>query len=124
MSTTKIEQLDFTSDKPNEIKEWLAHRGESPADFVIPAGLTGRPSIGCCVMDWRGRKVSMICFELENRKVAHLFVVDRARLRDAPAQIAQAFWSQVGVNAVSWSDAKHVYVLSAKQSERDLMKLL
>ncbi len=64
----------------------------------------------------------MMCFELENREVAHFFVVDRAQVRSAP-EIAQALTAENGINTVSWSDRKHVYVLAGKQ-EADLMKLL
>ena len=123
MAATKMERLDFTSQDPREVKQWLANRGDTPADFVIPAGLNGRPSIGCCVMNWHGQKVSMVCFEMENRKVAHLFVVDRARLRNVPS-MAQALTAGNGINTVAWSDRKNVYVLAGKQGEEDLMKLL
>lgn len=112
MTATRTDLLDFTSRDPNEIKQSLANRGEAPADFVIPAGLNRRPGIGCCVMNWRGEKVSMVCFELENRKVAHLFVVDRARLRQSPSEGAQAVASNMGITTVAWSDAKNVYVLA------------
>src|SRR5437660_3876567 len=65
-------QLDLMSRELASVRQWLNSRN-APADFLIPAGLNGLPSLGCRVLDWNSRKVSFVCFELENKQMVHLF---------------------------------------------------
>jgi hypothetical protein len=61
---------------------------------------------------------------LENRRVAHLLVVDSAAFRDAPP--AAPVFKQVGpVATASWSRDGKTYLLASKEAgQGDLMKLL
>lgn len=119
----KLDRLDLMSSDVAEVRRWLAQR-QSHGDLVLPAGLDGRPSLGCRLLDWKGKKVSLICFELENRQVAHLLVIDRAALNDAPTE--SPVFNQVGdVATVSWSRGGKSYVVASKGgSQFELMKLL
>jgi hypothetical protein len=120
---TKLDRLDLMSRDVAEVRRWLAQK-ESHGDLVLPAGLDGRPSLGCRLLDWDGHKVSLICFELENKQVAHLLVVDSAAFKDAPT--ASPIFKQVGdVATASWSRDGKTYIIASKEaSQPDLMKLL
>ena len=89
-TTAKLDDLDLMSRDMTELRQWLQNRG-APGDFIIPSRLNGKSSIGCRVFDWRGQHVSLVCFNLENGHEVHLFVIDRATLRDAPAETPPYF---------------------------------
>jgi hypothetical protein len=119
----KLDRLDLMSRDLAEVRRWLAQK-ESHGDLVLPPGLDGRPSLGCRLLDWNGHKVSLVCFELDNKQVAHLLVVDSATFKDAPTE--SPIFNQMGeVATVSWSRSGKTYVVASKEaSQTDLMKLL
>ena len=119
----KLDRLDLMSRDLPEVRRWLAQK-ESHGNLVIPAGLDGLPSLGCRLLDWKGHKVSLVCFELENKQVAHLLVVDSTAFKDAPAE--SPVFNQVGdVATASWSRGGKTYVVASKGGNQDdLMKLL
>lgn len=119
----KLDRLDLASRDIKEVRRWLAQKG-SHSDLVLPAGLDGRPSLGCRVLDWQGHKVLLICFETENRQVAHLLVVDRGLFKDAPSE-SPAFDQTSDIATASWSRGEKTYIVVSKgSSQLDLMKLL
>lgn len=121
-TATKLRRLDFKSHEVAEVRRWLT-KHDAHADLVLPAGLEGRPSLGCRVLDWQGHKVTLICFELTNQQVAHLLVVDRSTFPDAPAD-APVFDQAGAVATVSWSRNGKTYVIASKgASQLDLRKL-
>ena len=118
-----IDRLDLMSRDVDELRNWLEQQG-APSDFVLPAGLAGRPALGCRIKEWNGQKVSLLCFELENREVAHLLVIDRDALTDTPLQ-APEFVRSGPVATVAWSRDDKIYLLaSSHASESDLLQLL
>jgi len=119
----KLDRLDLMSRDVPEVRRWLAQK-ESHGDLVIPTGLDGRPSLGCRLLDWKGHKVSLVCFDMENKQVAHLLVVDSAAFKDAPTE--SPVFNQVGdVATASWSRGGKTYVVASKGGNQlDLMKLL
>jgi hypothetical protein len=119
----KIDRLDLMSRDLNELRAWLEQQG-APSDFVLPAGLAGRPALGCRLKEWNGQKVSLLCFELENREVAHLLVIDREALTGIPLESPQ-FVRSGQVATVAWSRGDKTYLLaSSHASESDLLHLL
>lgn len=119
----KLDRLDLMARDMAEVRRWLAQK-ESHGDLVLPAGLNGRPSLGCRLLDWNGHKVSLVCFELENKQVVHLLVVDSSAFKYAPTE--SPVFNQVGnVATASWSHDGKTYVIASKEaSQADLMKLL
>ena len=123
-TAAKLDHLDIQTSDLAQIREWLgAHR--APEDFPIPGKLNGRSSVGCRVFAWNGQKVSLICFEIENKKVAHLFVMDSSVLTNSPAGGIPHFQTTGdGIATASWSDAQRIYILALEQGEQDLKRLL
>ena len=118
-----LDRLDLMARDVTEIRRWLAQK-DSHEDLVLPSGLTGKPSLGCRLLEWKGHKVSLICFELENRQVGHLLVINDGAFRDAPG--ASPEFQQVGeVATASWSRGGKTYVVASKgASQLELLKLL
>jgi len=123
-TAAKLDHLDIQTRDLARIREWLgAHR--APEDFAIPGKLNGRSSVGCRVFVWNGQKVSLICFEIENKKVAHLFVMDRSVLTTLPdGGIPDFQTTGDGIATASWSDVQRIYILALEQGEQDLKRLL
>jgi len=123
-TAAKLDHLDIQTSDLAQIREWLgAHR--APEDFAIPGKLNGRSSVGCRVFAWSGQKVSLICFELENKKVAHLFVMDSSVLTNLPdGGIPHFQTTGDGIATASWSDARRIYILALEQGEPELKRLL
>ncbi|MCI0537671.1 MAG: hypothetical protein L0Z50_20845, partial [Verrucomicrobiales bacterium] len=120
----KTAHLDLMSKDLVAVRQWLNNHN-APDDFVVPAGLNGLPSLGCRVLDWRGQKVSFVCFELENKEMVHLFVMDRSSMRGVPQNgIRELAALDDGVTTLAWSSGKRVYVLASHQGEQGLRRLL
>jgi len=105
-----------------QVRRWLADN-ELDADSVAPRGLNDDMISSCRVVNWRGNKVYIICYQLENHQNAHLAVIDRAALKDAPAE--SPVFDQIGKAAtISWSRGNHTYVIASTSGvASDLMKL-
>ena len=123
-TASKLDHLDIRTDDLARVREWLRER-RAPDDFTIPGQLNGKSSVGCRVLVWHGQKVSLVCFEIANNKVAHLFVMDRSVLTNSPeggVPNIQAVGN--GIATAAWSDSKRIYIVALEQGERDLRRLL
>jgi len=124
IAAEKPGHLDLMSKDIVAVRQWLKDRN-APHDFVIPAGLNGLPTMGCRVLDWSGGKVSFVCFELENKHMIHLFVMDRGAMRKIPqTDSVQLVAMENGIGTLSWSDTQRVYVLTGHETGQELRKLL
>jgi hypothetical protein len=112
----------FESHDMAKIQQWLQDRGMG-TNFELPTALHSRPAQGCRVVDWNGRKATMICFILEDGEHMDLFVVDRAGLPDFPESSAPQFAKADGLMTATWSEGSKVYLLTGANKER-LQKIL
>ncbi|MEK7780492.1 MAG: hypothetical protein AAB370_03195 [Verrucomicrobiota bacterium] len=118
----KLKRLEFRTRDVAEAKRWLAEKG-SIAELTLPKGLEGKPSFGCRVLEWQGKKVSLVCFELANRKVVHLLTVDSSIFEHAPGESPE-FKQAVDVAMASWSRSGKTYVLTSKRADESELKNL
>ena len=123
-TAARLDHLDVKTSDLVEIRQWLSgHR--APGEFAIPGRLNGKSSVGCRVFEWNGQKVSLVCFELENQKVAHLFVMDRSVFTNLPGDGALQFQTtRNGIATASWGDARQIYIVAMERGEQDLKRLL
>ena len=123
-TAAQIEHLDVLSTNLVALREWLVNQN-APADFVVPTGLVGRPSVGCRKFNWKGQPVSLVCFKVDGVGTVHLFVIEGANLHNLPADLNPKFTTDGnGVTTASWKNNNRVYVLAAKVEERELRRLL
>lgn len=118
--TSKDFQLDHLTPSASEAQRWLADRR---VDFVMPTGLEGRATMGCRVIDWRGQRVSLICFKLDGGETVHLFTVARDALSDAPP-VEPRFASAGRFATGAWSEGDTVFLVAASRGEAVLKKVL
>ncbi|MEO7414842.1 MAG: hypothetical protein ABIZ81_15965 [Opitutaceae bacterium] len=105
-----------------QLRQWLAgHRGDP--DFVLPPKLAATGIMGCKVMEWRGRNVTLLCFKVGGKHV-DVFVVDASALRGLAPGRAPLFATTQGLTAATWSRDGKIYHLAGNLSKSELEQLL
>jgi hypothetical protein len=109
-----------------DIRQWLADHG-GHGNFVNPSGLRQPLNLGCSVMDWRGRRISLIAFHtgrsLPQDKV-HLVIINTADLPDAPPRGQPRFAEGEEWTSAAWSAGPLTYFLLAPGDRQTLRKFL
>ena len=116
-------KLDTEHPQPAHLVEWLAAHA-APVPSPIPPQLAQLPSVGCKTIDSGGRKVSLICFDLGNKELAHLFTTPRDGLRLPPPDRQPIFSRMRNWNLASWSDGAQVHMLASGIAPERLRTLL
>ena len=100
-----------------ELRGWLLANG-APADFEIPAKLAALQSVGCTVVDVKGKLAFLTCFWREpkpgatDRELIHLFAVRRSDFRDAPAGPVPLLREMEGWSFASWAAGEVIYTMA------------
>jgi hypothetical protein len=118
-------KLDVEARDLPKLREFFAKR-RWPADYSVPVSLEGYPLEGGMAVEWRGHKVSVICFgeEDDESKDLWLFVVERDALPDARSSVVPEFAPVSKLMTASWSSASKVYLLAGRGDEPSLRKYL
>ena len=114
--------IAYESHDMTEIQQWLQARGME-TNFELPAALHNGPSQGCRVVDWNGRKATMLCFILDNGEHMDLFVMDRVGLPNLPEGSAPQYAEANGLMTATWVKGDKVYLLTG-DNKKLLQKLL
>ncbi len=118
--------LDYKAANLQEANLWLRHTHDrsapQPPAHLQTAALDG---VGCKMFNWQGADVLLLCFFLEDGRVAHFFIMEADQLPDAPAMPTAPQWAQEGQYATGvWSDGRHACVLAMAGSVDELQTLL
>ncbi|MDB6070779.1 MAG: hypothetical protein JWL81_1950 [Verrucomicrobiales bacterium] len=118
VSQARIE-LAMLSNNSGDLQSYLA--GHSKIRHVpIPAGLSPSPTHGCEVFQWRGREVTLICFQTD-AGIAHLFTIDAADLAgDLPEPLCAHC---NGWQTLTWKQDGKILLLTAQTSPEALRKI-
>ena len=116
-------QLDTEHSEPARLVDWLNSRS-APAPAALPLLLAQNPSLGCKTIDSRGRRISLICFDLGNKEQAHFFTTPRMGLRFAPPDRQPIFGRLRNWNIASWSDGGQVHMLASEIAPERLRTLV
>jgi hypothetical protein len=116
-------EINFKSSRFEEIRDYLASRG-SPSDYSLTPAMRELEAEGVSVVQWRGRKVSLICLDAGEDQDLFLFVVDRAVFRDAPAMESPQFARVGAMTTAAWSAGDKVYFFAGRGDERFLRQHL
>ena len=121
--------MDFTTNAPAPIRAYLARR-HAPADFVLPAALAHAGLAGCAVGNWRGAKVSMICFRTNRALPAGaasdlwLFVVDRGTVKNVPDGSVPRLAQVNRLMTATWTQGCRLYFLGVAGDESTIKHYL
>ena len=105
--------LDYQSENLQEVKNWLASK-HGYSGYTVPETLAGFPSLGCEVIEWHGKKASLICFDVDGELV-HLFSMpDGETLPGAPTNPMPSAIAQVGEwCTTSWVEGGKLYLVAS-----------
>jgi uncharacterized membrane protein YbaN (DUF454 family) len=104
--------LELESKDLGAIKQWLAQK-EMPA-LEVPARLAALDPVGCRVLSFRGRDVTLICFQRDKKRLAHLFVVDRSALPKLKPGAAPIFSREGDWTTASWAEKDRAYTIAVQ----------
>lgn len=115
-------RLDARAESYEAVKALLTQK-ECPCPSAVPATLAGLRTFGCKRVEIDGRPASIICFQLEAGKEAHLVVFENDGLDCCPAQDSPSFKSSKNWSYASWSHGSQAFMLATTAGEVELKKL-
>ena len=121
--------MDLATDDPEQIRAYLA-QNHAPADFVLPTGLKQVALTGCAVENWQRAKVSMVCFHTGKQSATSgasdlwLVVVDRASVKDVPAEGSPQFSKVNRLMTATWTQGDKLYLLGTEGNEQAIRQYL
>ncbi len=122
-ATRLREHVTFMAHDVSKIQQWLKERNID-ANFDLPAALRDTPVQGCRVVDWKGQKVTLICFLLNGKEHVDLFVIDRTQFRDFTPSETPQFARADGLTTASWARGEKTYLLASTADESVIRKWL
>jgi hypothetical protein len=118
-------KMDLVTADQRQIQQYLASKGQG--NYALPPELARTTATGCALLDWRGKPVTMICFDSGKTTPPgaadlFLFIIDRSALADAPANPPQeATPSRFSrLTTAGWSSGDKTYLLGALGDEKFL----
>ena len=114
--------LDAHAESYEAVKALLTQK-ECPCPSAVPATLASLRTFGCKRVEIDGRPASIICFQLEAGKEAHLVVFENSGLDCCPAQDSPSFKSSKNWSYASWSHGSQAFMLATTAGEVELKKL-
>jgi hypothetical protein len=99
-------------------RRWLGKHGGT-ADFALPQSLEGKNISACKVVEWRGHKVTMLCFKAGGEHI-DLFVVNADALPGFKAGATPVFDVAGDLATAAWRREGKLYFVTG---EMDLSKL-
>jgi hypothetical protein len=110
--------MDLETNDVAQIRAYLAQH-QAHADYMLPKNLDETSSVGCGVLNWQGKPVTMVCFRTGKplapgaKSDLFLFVIDQQDVADPPRTNTPAFATVSTLVTASWSEGGKVYVLAA-----------
>lgn len=117
-----VMKLDAKAETYEAVRKLLTE-SECPCPSTLPQGLAGLRTYGCKRLRVDGRPATLICFEIQPGREAHLVVFDNSGLRDCPTQDAPCFKSARNWHYASWSHGSQSFMLATTAGEEELKKL-
>lgn len=120
----KVEpNLELESAEMARLKNYLA-QAEAPSEFTVPANLHGYEPVGCRVLRYRGRDVSLVCFRIGEGKLAHLFLIDAAAMpvsyaASSPSLVPEGQWM-----TAAWKEGEEIYLFTVQGNSATAKKFL
>lgn len=116
--------VDVLNSNLDQVRNWLGEH-HTVADIELPPAIKDAPGLmGCRVMHWRGRQVSMLCFMMHGTEHVDLFVTRADTVADAPAPGQPRFETVDGQIAAGWTTAGNVYLMTGRVPEEFLRHCL
>jgi uncharacterized membrane protein YbaN (DUF454 family) len=118
--------MDLATNNPAQIRAYLA-QNHAPANFILPVALQQIAVTGCAIENWQGAKVSMICFRTGKSSAPGdlwLFVIDRASVKNAPADASPQFSKVNQLITATWTQDDKLYLLGTEGDAQTIRRFL
>ncbi len=102
--------LDFFSEDRDSIKQWLVGQGGSQLQS-FPESVEDLSTLGCKTLRWKGKKVSLVCFHYDDKRILHLFVMDRKGTGEALIQNLEGMRRVRNLETGGWLTPTHAVML-------------
>jgi len=116
-------RMSLSTNDAGVIQRYLA-REQAPAGYRLASAVQALPSLGCGVVRWQNRPVSMLCFDRGNQELLWLFVTEAGAVPGAPSTDRPVFAPVGRLSTASWSDGRYLYVLALVGERRQLERYL
>ena len=119
-------KMDLATSDLGKIRQYLVQH-QAHGDYQLPPQLEKTSGTGCAVFPWRGKTVSMICFNSgatgsPTQPDLYLFVVNKSDVPNAPPDGPPQFAQSNRVVTASWSSGHKTYLLTGMGDEAFLRK--
>lgn len=104
-----------------ELRQWLQARG-APSRFDIPEDLASHLPEGCRIIEWNGRKASLICFYIAGEPTVHLVIFDAGtfpQMSPSPQIAKNGPWT-----IAMWKSGQSDFMLFGETDAENLLRLL
>ncbi|MDQ8194410.1 hypothetical protein QEH59_08230 [Coraliomargarita sp. SDUM461004] len=113
-------EFDRRDHRPEQLQTFLASK-QAPFPKSIPNCIKKMPTIGCITYEFKGAKLSMICFK--EGEVYHLITADKATYPDALPLEPEVFQCS-GKAFKIWVDGEQVKILSVKGTKENIPEFI
>lgn len=117
-----MSRLDQRASSLDMVNRYLIARG-SPSPARLPGTIGQNPTFGCKHIYIGKRPATIICFQIDGGKEAHLVVMENTDLDDMPPQMKPDFVTRKNWNMAAWSDGKQTFLLATTADTAALKKL-
>jgi hypothetical protein len=119
-------KMDLETSDLGKIRQYLAAH-QAPGDYQLPAQLEKTSGTGCAVLQWRGKSVSMICFNSgatgnPTQPDLFLFVINRSNVPNPPPAGSPQFGQSSRLATATWSSGDKTYLLAGMGDEAFLRR--
>jgi len=104
--------MDMLSADMGQIRAYLAQK-KAYEDFALPHCLQQLPGVGCAILRWHDRPVSLVCLDSPEHTTLYLFVTARSHLSKEPGSTIPEIENISSYGTASWSDDSKTYVLAS-----------
>lgn len=111
--------LDHKTTDTDSIANWLHGHGIDP-DVNVPEVIDGRQPLGCKLLEWNGRKVSLICFMKPGEEETLMHVVTLSVPTGNSDTSSQHFRDRGNLSSVVWQQGNTVYLVAALGNDVEL----
>lgn len=114
--------FDYPTSSPAKIQSWLDEQGIF-GDIEIPENLIGKKSMGCKLFDYKDAQSALICFQLPNMQMVHLFVIEKSAIQELDASSTGVFAKCGEWDTCSWEEDDKLFLLLGKVGNSTLERL-
>ncbi len=112
--------FDVRSSRLEELADFLALKS-APIPKALPTSITDDAAMGCKIVSWQDRKVSLFCFRNKAGQIVHLFVNEVTEsLIDGPSLSDKIMARVNNVPTLSWAEEGYHYLLAGHTPDTDL----